>query len=48
MQQYNIKINELAEQDLENAGDYIAYILLNPIAAVDSRAWLYNTFDIDN
>ena len=26
MQQYKIKINELAEQDLENAGDYIAFI----------------------
>lgn len=33
MQQYKIKINELAEQDLENAGDYVAFILLNPIAA---------------
>jgi len=33
MQQYKIKMNELAEQDLENAGDYIAFILLNPIAA---------------
>lgn len=33
MQQYRIKINKLAEQDLENAGDYIAFELLNPIAA---------------
>lgn len=33
MQQYKIKINELAEQDLENAGDYIAFVLLNPSAA---------------
>ena len=33
MQQYKIKINELAEQDLENAGDYIAVVLLNPSAA---------------
>ena len=33
MQQYKIRISELAEQDLENAGDYIAFELLNPIAA---------------
>lgn len=33
MQQYKITINELAEQDLENAGDYIAFELLNPNAA---------------
>ena len=33
MQQYKIRISELAEQDLENAGDYIAFKLLNPIAA---------------
>ena len=33
MQQYKIRINELAEQDLENAGDYIAFELLNSIAA---------------
>lgn len=33
MQRYKIRINELAEQDLENAGDYIAFELLNPIAA---------------
>lgn len=35
MQQYKIKIGELAEQDLENAGDYIAFELLNPIAATN-------------
>ena len=33
MQQYKIRTNELAEQDLENAGDYIAFEQLNPIAA---------------
>lgn len=33
MQQYKIKITGLAEDDLENAGDYIAFVLLNPTAA---------------
>ncbi|MCD8052831.1 MAG: type II toxin-antitoxin system RelE/ParE family toxin [Lachnospiraceae bacterium] len=33
MQLYTIKISEAAELDLENAGDYIAYELLNPQAA---------------
>jgi plasmid stabilization system protein ParE len=33
MHQYRIEISELAEKDLENAGDYIAFILLNPSAA---------------
>lgn len=33
MQQYTIKMTDLAEQDLESAGDYIAFELLNPIAA---------------
>lgn len=33
MRQYQIKITELAEKDLENAGDYIAYKLKNPSAA---------------
>lgn len=33
MKQYQIEITELAEQDLENAGDYIAYELKNPNAA---------------
>lgn len=31
--QYRVEITELAEQDLENAGDYIAYELKNPTAA---------------
>lgn len=33
MKRYRIKITELAEQDLEHAGDYIAYELQNPTAA---------------
>ncbi len=33
MQLYTIKISDIAEMDLENAGDYIAYELLNPQAA---------------
>ena len=36
MQQYKIKITDLAEQDLENLGDYIAYQLKNPSAAVNT------------
>ena len=36
MKQYRIEITELAEQDLENAGDYIAYELENPTAAVNT------------
>lgn len=33
MRQYQIRITKLAEEDLENAGDYIAYELKNPSAA---------------
>lgn len=33
MKKYRIEMTELAEQDLENAGDYIAYHLKNPDAA---------------
>ena len=33
MKKYQIEITELAEQDLENAGDYIAFVLKNPAAA---------------
>lgn len=33
MRQYQIRITELAEEDLENAGDYIANELKNPSAA---------------
>lgn len=34
--QYRIEIANLAEEDLENAGDYIAYELKNPTAAVNT------------
>ncbi len=33
MKQYRIEITDLAEEDLENAGDHIAYGLKNPMAA---------------
>lgn len=33
MPHYTISISGLAEEDLENAGDYIAFVLLNPLAA---------------
>lgn len=33
MKQYKIEITDLAEMDLEDAGDYIAYTLKNPTAA---------------
>lgn len=51
MRHYRIEITELAEQDLENAGDHIAYNLKNPTAAVvhmlvDSKAWLYRAFGL--
>lgn len=36
MKRYRIEITELAERDLENAGDYIAYELKNPTAAVNT------------
>lgn len=35
MKYYTISITDLAEQDLENAGDYIAHQLLNPSAAAN-------------
>lgn len=34
MRRYKIEITDLAEQDLENVGDYIAFNLKNPSAAV--------------
>lgn len=34
--QYRIEITDLAEEDLENAGDYIAYELKNLTAAVNT------------
>ncbi len=36
MHRYNIEITDLAEQDLENAADYIAFHLKNPSAAVNT------------
>ena len=33
MRRYQIRITELAEEDIENAGDYIAHELKNPSAA---------------
>ena len=36
MKQYRIEITELAEKDLEDAADYIAFELLNPKAALDT------------
>ena len=36
MKHYQIEITELAEQDLENAGNYIAYELKNPTAAINT------------
>lgn len=34
MRKYNLRITELAEQDLEDIGDYIAFELNNPDSAV--------------
>jgi len=36
VKRYHIEITELAEKDLEDAGDYIAFELLNPRAALDT------------
>ena len=36
VKQYRIEITDLAAEDLENAGDYIAYQLKNPSAAVNT------------
>ncbi len=36
MNRYRIEITELAEKDLEDAADYIAFQLLNPKAALDT------------
>lgn len=36
MRQYQIRITELAEEDIENAGDYIAYELKIPSVAESS------------
>lgn len=42
MKHYRINVTNLAEQDMENAGDYIAYCLLNPSAAVNTVNGLRN------
>ena len=42
MKQYRIEMTELAEQDLENAGDYIAYQLNNPAAAMRTMCGIRN------
>lgn len=47
MQYFSIEITDLAEKDLEDIGDYIAYELHSPQAALDSRVWLYRTFNLD-
>jgi len=36
MQKYKIKMSDYAAEDLENAGDYIQNILLNPTAAINT------------
>jgi len=36
VKQYRIEITELAEKDLEDVGDYIAFELLNPKAALNT------------
>ena len=36
MQKYKIEITDLAEQDLEDAADYIAFHLKNPSVAVNT------------
>lgn len=36
MQRYAIKMSALAREDLENVGDYIAFELLNPQAALNT------------
>ena len=36
MQRYKIEITDLAERDLEDAADYIAFRLKNPSAAVNT------------
>ena len=43
MQQYTIRMSKLSEQDLESAGDYIAYKLLNPTTAVNTMQGIRKT-----
>ena len=44
MRQYRIEITDLAVEDLENAGDYIAYQLMNPLAAVRTVEGIRNDY----
>lgn len=52
MRQYRIEITKIAEEDLENVGDYIAYKLKNRSAAkntvsgIRKRTLLYRTFGL--
>ena len=52
MRQYQIRITKLAEEDLENAGDYIAYELKNLSAAENTvsgiRAKINSTVKKEN
>ena len=45
MQSYTIEITELAESDLENAGDYIAFELENPLAALNTIKGIQEKID---
>ena len=45
MRQYQIRITELAEEDLENAIDYIAYELKNPSAAENALNGIRTTIN---
>ena len=45
MQQYTIRMSKLSEQDLESAGDYIAYKLLNPTTAVNTMQGIRKTIN---
>ena len=51
MRRYQIRITELAEEDIENAGDYIAHKLKNPSAAERTvrgiRAKIYYVIEKD-
>ena len=49
MQRYAIKMSDLAETDLESAGDYIkgvVYVIRILHMLIDSRTWLYKTLNI--
>ena len=42
MNQYRIEITDLAEEDLENAADYIFFVLKNSIAAENTVKGIEN------